>query len=159
MLKYSKNYLKTSGSLWNYHRDELTDGTTDANGPNKDIANSKSFKYKAGITGSIYNVARRIIDADGNEIDNPNYDGNKSGTNEVEIRVVLKYLDNFWSSLDIPLVNCEVPLALVWFSRCVITSLERRIQVEGQPVRDNSPTSASFAITDCKLYDPVELKS
>ena len=34
-LKYSKNYSKTSASLWNYYRDELTDETNDNNGPNK----------------------------------------------------------------------------------------------------------------------------
>ena len=36
--KYSKNYSKTSGSLWNYCRDELTDETNDNNGPNKHVS-------------------------------------------------------------------------------------------------------------------------
>ena len=44
LLKYSKNYSKTSGSLWNYYRDELTDETNDDNGPSKNVINSKSFK-------------------------------------------------------------------------------------------------------------------
>ena len=35
LLEYSKNYSKTSGSLWNYYRDELTDETNADNGPNK----------------------------------------------------------------------------------------------------------------------------
>ena len=35
LLEYSKNYSKTSASLWNYYRDELTDETNDNNGPNK----------------------------------------------------------------------------------------------------------------------------
>ena len=43
-LEYSKNYLKTSGSLWNYYRDELTDEANGNNGPNKNVNNSKSFK-------------------------------------------------------------------------------------------------------------------
>ena len=37
LLEYSKNYSKTSGSLWNYCRDELTDETNDDNGPNKKV--------------------------------------------------------------------------------------------------------------------------
>ena len=42
--EYSKNYSKTSGSLWNYYSDELTDETNNDNGPNKNVINSKSFK-------------------------------------------------------------------------------------------------------------------
>ena len=95
LLKYSKNYSKTSGSLWNYYRDELTDDTNDNNGPNKNAINSKSFKYKTSITGSTYNVPRRITDDDGNPANNPNYDKNKRGTKEVEIAVSLKHLGNF----------------------------------------------------------------
>ena len=47
--------LCTSGSLWNYYRDELTDETND-NGPNN-VINSEFFKYKTSIAGSTYNVA------------------------------------------------------------------------------------------------------
>ena len=53
LLEYSKNYSKTSGSLWNYYRDELTNEEPDANGPNKNVINTKSFKCKTSITGSI----------------------------------------------------------------------------------------------------------
>ena len=43
LLEYSKNYGKTTGSLWNYYRDE----------PNNPVSsNSESFKYKTGITGN-----------------------------------------------------------------------------------------------------------
>ena len=83
LLKYSKNYSKTSASLWNYYRDELTDETNDNNSPNKNVISSKSFKYTTSITGSTYNVPRRITGADGNPINNPNYDRNKRGTKEV----------------------------------------------------------------------------
>ena len=126
LLKYSKNYSKTSPSLWNYYRDELTDETNDNNGPNKNVINSKSFKYKTSITGSTYNVPRRITGADGNPVNNPNYDRNKRGTKEVEIAVPLKHLGNFWNSLNIPLINCEVSLALSWYETYVITSMEKR---------------------------------
>ena len=79
VLKYSKNYSKTSASLWNYYKDELTDETNDNNGPNKHVINSKSFKYKTSITESTYNFPRRITDDDGNLVNNPNYDRNKRG--------------------------------------------------------------------------------
>ena len=121
LLEYSKNYSKTSGSLWNYYRDELADETNDNNNPNKNVVDSKSFKYKANITGSTYDLARRITDADGNPVNNPDYIAKKKkNTKEVEIAVPLKYLGNFWNCLNIPLVNFEVSLALSWSATCVI---------------------------------------
>ena len=43
LLDYSKNYSKTSGSLWNYYGDELADETNDNNNPNKNVVDSKVF--------------------------------------------------------------------------------------------------------------------
>ena len=37
LLEYSKNYSKTSASLWDYYRDELTDETNHNNGSNKNV--------------------------------------------------------------------------------------------------------------------------
>ena len=99
LLKYSKNYSKTSGSLWNYYRDGLTNEEPDVNGLNKNVINSKSFEYKASIT---YNVAAN----------NSGYNANKRGTNEVKIAIPLKQLGNFWNCLNIPLINSEVSLTL-----------------------------------------------
>ena len=159
LLKYSKNYSKTSASLWNYYRDELTDETNDNNGPNKNVINSTSFKYKTSIKGSTYNFPRRITDDDGNFVNNPNYDRNKRCTREVEIAVSLKYIGNFWNNLNILLVNCEVSLALSWSETCVITSMERRLVRAAQggnpAVYGGSPEGAAFKIKDCKLYVPV----
>ena len=112
LLECSKNYSKTSGSLWNYYRDELTDETNDDNDPNKNVIKSKSFKNKTSVTGSTYNVSKRITGEDGNPANNPNYDQNKRGTKEVKTAVLLTYLSNFWRTLDIPLIDCEVSLAL-----------------------------------------------
>ena len=91
LLEYSKNYSKTSGSLWNYYRDELTDDANDDNGPNKNLINSNSFKYTKSITGSTYNMAATAGD----------YYANKEGTKKVKIAVPLKNLSNFWKTLDI----------------------------------------------------------
>ena len=131
LLEYSKIYSKTSASFWNYYRDELTDEANDNDGPNKNVIDSKSFKYKTSITASTCNVPRRITDADGNPVNNPNYDQNKRGAKEVEISVPLKHLGNFWNSLNMPLINCELSLALSWSTNCVITSMEKRILVAG----------------------------
>ena len=84
------------------------------------------------------------------------YDVNKNGKQEIELAIPLKYLGNFWRALNIPLISCEVFSELKWNKNCVITSLEER-QVDARPpvVRDNSPTGATLAINDCKLYIPV----
>ena len=100
LLKYSKNYSKTSGSLWNYYRDGLTDETNDNDNLNKNVIKPKSFKYKTSITGSTYNATAGTT----------GYNRNKESTKEVEIVVPLKYLSNFWRTLDIPLNNCEASL-------------------------------------------------
>ena len=111
--------------MLNYHRDELTDEQPDANGANKNITNSKSFKNKTSITGSNYNVTERIINKVNIEVDSPAYDADKRGTKNFKIAVPLKHLNNFWDSLSIPLVNCEVSSALSWFADCVVTSREK----------------------------------
>ena len=54
--------------------------------------------------------------------------------------VPLKYLSNFWRTLEMPLINCEVNLILAWSSTCVITT---------------STGAGTFAITDTKFYVPV----
>ena len=94
LLEYSKNYKKTTGSLWNCQRDQPTNPLS---------ANSESFKYKTNITGNTYNIG------DGEA----EYDANKVDKNETEVVIPLKYLSNFWRSLNIPLINCEVELILI----------------------------------------------
>ena len=56
----------------------------------------------------------------------------------MEIIVLLKYVTNFWKTLEIPFI--EVNLLLTWFRDCVIT---------------NSTGEGKFAITETKLYVPV----
>ena len=52
----------------------------------------------------------------------------------------LKYLSNFWRTLEIPLIDCEVNLILTWSNDCVISS---------------ATGETKFAITETKLYVPV----
>ena len=81
LIEYSNNYSKTSGSLWQYYREEAT--FTDAAAVANFHANNNSdlFKFKQKIIGKT---------ADG-------------GTKDVEIMVPLKYLSSFWRTLEIPL--------------------------------------------------------
>ena len=121
LIEYSDNYAKTSESLWQYCKDiparnnnnEITEVTVDNT--------TDSFNFKAKITGQTGN----------------------NGKKDVEIIVPLKYLSNFWGTLEMPLINCEVNLILTWSSTCVL-------------IATNIPNQdATFAITDTKLYVPV----
>ena len=124
LLEHSKNYRKTIGSLYNFYRDELSDDADDDNFGNIKVVNSNTFKYKNKIIGNTYDVDARIPNPDdAGQIDNPIYIANKNGTQEVELAIPLKYLGNFWSALNMPLISCEVSLELKWGKDCVITSL------------------------------------
>ena len=154
LLEYSKNYRKTIGSLYNYYRDELSDNADDDNFGNIKVVNSNTFKYKNKIIGNTYDVDARIPNPDdAGQIDNPIYNVNKNGTQEVELAIPLKYLGNFWRALNIPLISCEVSLELKLDKNCIITSLEQRDNAGGN--RDNAPTGATLAINNCKLYVPA----
>ena len=85
--------------------------------PNNSLADSESFKSKIKIKGKT-----------------PAADNEK----DVEIMVPLKYLSNFWRTLEMSLINCEVNLILTW---SLILSW---------------PTVAgTFEITNTKLYVPA----
>ena len=57
--------------------------------------------------------------------------------------IPLKYLSNFWRTLEMPLINCEVKLILTWSKNCVIISTN---------VANQNPT---FTITETTLHVPV----
>ena len=109
LIEYSDNYSKTSGSLWQYYKDDS----------DNNLQNSESFKFKVKITGNTPN------------------DGN---TEDVGIMVPLKYLSNFWRTLEMPIINCQVEPILTWSKNCVIT---------------NSTGEGKFVITETKLYVTV----
>ena len=109
LLEYSDNYSITSGSLWNYYRDEINDDEND-NGDNDNRINSnktikgKFFKYKTKIIGSTPDNASRL---------------------NAEVVVPLVYLSNFWRYLDLLLINCEIKLDLRWARNCIISDISR----------------------------------
>ena len=121
LIEYSDNYAKTTGSLWQYCKD------IPARNANNEIVifsednTTDSFNFKAKITGQTGN----------------------DGTKDVEIMVPLKYLSNFWRTLEMSLINCDVNLILTWSSNCVLVATAIQNQ------------AGTFEITNTKLYVPV----
>ena len=79
---------------------------------------------------------------------------------DAEVVVPLKYLSNFWKSLDSPLLNCEIELDLSWSRYCVISEISRTSKAVPNTnlVRYEVKTttnSATFQINNAKLYVPV----
>ena len=54
------------------------------------------------------------------QTDNSGQTDNNGRINNVEIMVPLKCLSNFWRTLKMSLINCEVELILNWSADCVI---------------------------------------
>ena len=120
LIKYCDNYSKTSGSLWQYCKDirAVPNNNAIVNFTENNLIDSFNFKVK-------------IIGQTGDD-----------GTKNVEIVVPLKYLSNFWRTLEMPLINCEINLILIWSTNIVIVSTN---------VGNHNET---FEITDTKLYVP-----
>ena len=92
LIEYSDDYLKTSGSLWQYCKE--ISAVNNASNIVYFTADSSEFKTK--IIGKT----------------------NDDGIINVEIMVPLKYLNKFWRTTEMPLVNCEVELILTWAMGC-----------------------------------------
>ena len=109
LLEQSKNYSVTTGSFWNYYSDEPNSGLDGAgNTISYSIKHSKSFDYKTSITGKLEG---------------------KNTEKVAETVVPLKYLSNFWRSLDKPLINCEINLILTWSKNCVLTRKQQELVI------------------------------
>ena len=94
LIEYSASYSKISGSLWQYFKD--IPAVNNNNNSMVDFAVNNltdSFNFEVKITGQTT--------------------GN-NGKKEVEIMVSLKYLNNLWRTLEMPLINCDVNLILIW---------------------------------------------
>ena len=95
LIEYSNNYWDTSGSLWQFKRDEVP-------GENADLTtdNSQSFKYKIALVGKTANA-----------VNNTN-----SSVKNTKIAVPSKYLSNFWRPLEMPLISSKIHLELNWIA-------------------------------------------
>ena len=114
LIEYSDNYQDLSATLYQYKRDEPPDDIEDNLGQD----NSTSFNYKTKL------------------LDNPVVANNIARRN-VKVVVPLKYLSNFFRSLEMPLINCKIKLNLTWKKECVLS---------------NQTSNAVFIINDTKLY-------
>ena len=117
LIEYSDNYQDSSATVYQYKRDEPPANLIN----NLTPVNSKSFNYKIKLLSNpahAVGIARR----------------------NVKIVVPLKYLSNFFRSLEVPLINCKIKLNLIWKKECVLS---------------NQAGNAVFIINDTKLYGPV----
>ena len=94
LLEYSKNYRNTTGSSWNYYRDEPSDPLS---------THSESFKHKTSIEGKILEDNDPLTDT--------------------KAVITLKHLSNFWRTLNIPSINFEVELILNWSENCALDDM------------------------------------
>ena len=117
LIEYSDNYQDSSATLYQYKRDEPPEDDA--------AANSNSFQYKIKLLGNIPQLAT---------------DAARVGRLNVKIVVPLKYLSNFFRSLEMPLINCKIKLNLTWKKECVLST---------------DAGDAVFIINDTKLYVPV----
>ena len=90
------------------------------NPANVTTADSSSFKYKSSF------LKQRTADDNG-------------VFKDVKTAVPLKYLSNFWRSLEMPLINCKIHLELNWTKDCVMSTI----------------ADTTFKITNTKLYVPI----
>ena len=118
LIEYSDNYQDSSATLYQYKRDEPPEANAI---DNLTVDNSNSFKYKVSLLGNPVvadNIAKR----------------------SVKVVVPLKYLSNFFRSLEMPLINCKIKLNLTWKKECVLST---------------DAGNAVFIINDTKMYVPV----
>ena len=118
LMEYSDNYQDSSATLYQYKRDEPTedDAVVDLTADN-----SSSLKYKISLLGNSV-VANNIAIIN------------------VKVVVPLKYISNFFRSLEMPLINYKIKLNLTWKKECVLSTDEG---------------NAEFIVNNTKMYVPV----
>ena len=122
LIEYSDNYQDSSATLYQYKRDEPPEDDAAAD---LTANNSNSLKHKIKVLGNVTEV-----------------DGDAAGVRRLNVKAVvpLKYLSNFFRSLEMPLINCKIKLNLTWKKECVLST---------------GASEAVFIINDTKLYVPV----
>ena len=122
LIEYSDNYRDSSATLYQYKRDEPPEADAVAD-LTANISDSLKYKYK--LLGNVTEVA-----------------GDAAGVRRLNVKVVvsLKYLSNFFRSLEMPLINYKIKLNLTWKKECVLST---------------DAGEAVFIINDTKLYVPV----
>ena len=122
LIEYSDNYQDSSAIIYQYKRDEPPEANAI---DDLTVDNSNSFKYKVSLLGNPVvadNIAKRSI----------------------KVVVPLKYLSNFFRSLEMHLINCKIKLNLTWKNECVLST---------------DAGNAVFIINDTTMYVPVVILS
>ena len=102
LIGYGDAYSKTSGSLWQHYRDKPPPENNSNTIYFPVNSNNRAFlKFKQQITGQTGN----------------------GGTKDVEIMVSLNYLSNFWRTLEMPLISCEINLQLKWSKGWILVAV------------------------------------
>ena len=126
LIEYSTNYSETTGSLWFYSKDEVTIFNTD-------IVNDNNFKFFMYKAESLESTEADVV----------------NGILEIATTAVpLKYLSNFWRSLEMPWIKCKVELKFKWTKHCVLCAA-------GNDNTIDNPNNTIFTIKDTNLYVPV----
>ena len=122
LIEYSDNYQDSSATLYQYKRDEPPEDDAVAD---LTANNSGSLKYKIKLLGNATEVA-----------------GDAAGVRRLNVKVLvpLKFLSNFFRSLEMPLINCKIKLNLTWKKECALST---------------DAGAAVLIINDTKLYVPV----
>ena len=102
LIEYSDNCLDTTGSLWQFKRDEQN--MNNGNPADVTTADSSSFKYKSSFFKTLEAADNGVF-------------------KNVKIAVPLKYLSKFCRSLKMPLINCKIHLQLNWTKDCVMSAI------------------------------------
>ena len=103
---------------------------------NKSVTNNKCYE-KMVLMLLIHLILKQKITGQTTSDDN---NGNIARRVDVEIMVPLKYQSNFWRTIEMPSINCEVELILAWSSGCVIIYTDVANQV------------STFTIIETNLY-------
>ena len=125
-MEYNDAYSKTSGSLWQYNRDEPA---LDNNGNIADYNNNNFLIITIIVLHSILNKKKAGQTGNG-------------GTKDPETVVPLRYLSNFRRTLEMPLINFEINLQLKQSRNCIVVA------------GTNNNQNPTFRINDIKLYAP-----
>ena len=86
----------------------------------------------------------------GNPVVQPTLNQANGSLENATITVLVKYLTNFWRSLQLSVINCKVELKLRWVKNSVLSILGNE--------NDNTNADSNniiFTIKDTKLYVPL----
>ena len=113
LIEHSDNYSKTSGSLCQYCKEILSGNDSDYIVNFRGTEATDSFNFKTNVT-----------DQTAANINNDNI----TARGDAKIMVPLKCLSNFWRTLKMSLMNCEIELILTWSASCAI--IYTRVDIE-----------------------------